>query len=196
MSAKEQAPNASPVSHPVPFGHVPYTPALPGAMGPLWDWPTEWWYYCGWAHDKSNSKKFTVLIQAARVTISPTERENTVSAVLYAIGTDPTKPISTQCSAGFGFSTTPGKTEGLIIPPTTATSWSLTANTVITTMACELTSGTLGLPGAQYKLVMTDEQHNVRASFVLKDLLGMVLEQASEHLAQSVMYPTSLRCQL
>ena len=35
------------LSHPVPFGHVPYSPALPGAMGPLWDFPAEWWYRGG-----------------------------------------------------------------------------------------------------------------------------------------------------
>ncbi len=46
-------------------------------------------------------------------------------------------------------------------------------------MTCKLTSGTLGLPGAMYKLDMTDEQHNVSASFVLQDKLGMVLEEAS-----------------
>lgn len=56
----------SPLSYPVPFGHVPYSPALPDAMGPLWSFPIEWWYYGGWAHDQSGSKNFSILVETIR----------------------------------------------------------------------------------------------------------------------------------
>lgn len=49
----------SSISYPVPFGHVAYTPSLPGAMGPIWDFPTEWWYYVGWATDVTGTKQYT-----------------------------------------------------------------------------------------------------------------------------------------
>ena len=119
--------NASPLSYPVPFGHLPYIPALPGAMGPLWNFPVEWWYYGGWAHDLSGSKHFTILVETLRLTPLPGEqlRWASVGVIPYGIGTTPNKQISSQCSAGLGFSAVPGENSGLVIPPPTPTSWSL-----------------------------------------------------------------------
>ena len=174
-------------SYPVPFGHLPYTPALPGAMGPLWDFPMEWWYYAGWAHDKSKSKQFTILIQAIRMTHGQPREQNTLSGILYGIGASASSPkqpnFTAQWGLGNGFSTTPGNNTGLVIPPPTATSWSLEAHTdpqsTKISMSCALTSGTLGLSGATYTLDMSDETNKVGASLVLKDTFGIVLEGAS-----------------
>ena len=168
-------PGLSTTSYPVPFGHVPYTPALPGAMGPLLDFPTEWWYYVGWAHDtqtdKSKSKHFTILVETLRITPGWPLAASTV--ILYGIGTPSNHhPISSQWSAGLWISPTPA----------TSTSWSLEANTAIPSsmsMTCVLTSGTLGLSGAKYTVDMTDVTHGVSASFMLEDTFGMILEGAS-----------------
>ena len=172
-------------SYPVPFGHLPYTPALPGAMGPIWDFPMEWWYYAGWAHDQSKTKQFTILIQAIRVTNGQPRDQHTRSGIIYGIGaSSPNQPkFFAHWALGNGFSPTavPGNI-GLVIPPPTSTSWSLEAHTDTpnnTNMSCALSSGTLGLPGAMYKLDMTDVTNKVSASFVLKDTFGMVLEGAS-----------------
>lgn len=179
----------SPLSYPVPFGHVPYNPALPGpialpgAMGPLWDFSTEWWYYVGWAHDRSKSKYFTVLVETLRWTPEATaSHELTFSVVFYGIGTPSQEEISTSWSVGEGFSPTPGAKAGLVIPPPTSTSWSLEAHADLEwkmNMTCRLTSGTLGLPGAKYQLEMADTTHGVGVSFQLRDTFGMVLEGAS-----------------
>lgn len=173
----------SPLSYPVPFGHVPYNPALPGAMGPLWDFSTEWWYYAGWAHDRLKSKHFTILVETLRGTPEATaSHELTLSVVFYGIGTSSQEEISTSWSVGGGFSPTPGAKAGLVIPPPTSNSWSLEAHADIEwkmNMTCVLTSGTLGLPGAKYQLEMADTTHNVSASFQLTDVFGMILEGAS-----------------
>lgn len=177
--------NESPRSYMVPFGHVPYSPALPGAMGPLWDFPKEWWYYVGWAHDQSKSKHFTILVETLRITYG----QLTASAIVYGIGTPSNQQFSSLWSAGFGFSPTPepGKNIGLVIPPPTSTSWSLEAHTGIPSamsMTCVLTSGTLGLSGATYKVDMIDATNGVSASFVLEDTFGMILEGASGAIGQ------------
>ena len=62
----------------VPFGHVPYTPSLPGVMGPLSHFPIEWWYYGGWAIDAANSKQFTILVYSLRALVD--------GGILYGIG--------------------------------------------------------------------------------------------------------------
>jgi len=173
--------NASPLSYPVPVGHLPYIPALLGAMGPLWNFPVEWWYYVGWAHDLSGSKHFTILVETLRLRHWPGE-QTSAGVILYGIGITPNKRISSQCSVGYGFSAVPGENSGLVIPPPTPTSWSLATHADIPStikMTCMLTSGTLGLSGAIYSLDMTDVKHNVSASFVLKDTFGMILEGAS-----------------
>ena len=166
------------LSHPVPFGHVPYSPALPGAMGPLWDFPAEWWFYVGWAHDQSMSKHFTILIETLRFSL-PEDPEATASVVFYGIGSPSCEHFSSQWSIGAGFSSVSGKNVGLVIPPPTSKSWSLEANTSTMNMTCALTSGTLGLSGAKYKVGLTDAAHGVSASFELKDVFGMILEGAS-----------------
>lgn len=172
--------NWDPVSYPVPFGHVPYTTALPDAMAPLLDFPKDWWYYGGWAHDLSKTKQFTILVQAIRITW----HQETYGAILYGIGTPSDGKFSAQWSAGPGYSDhpEPGKQFGLVIPPPTSKSWSLEAHTTqpsTINMTCVLVSGILGLSGATYKLDMTDETNGVSAQFVLKDTFGMVLEGAS-----------------
>lgn len=153
--------------YPVPFGHVPYTPALPGAMGPLWDFPIEWWYYGGWATGLTETKKFTILMQTIRISPDPT---NTSAAILYGIGTE--TPGSFVTHSGYGSGQ---------FPPPTSTSWSMAATmkTMQSTMTCKLTSGILGLSGATYQLDMNDTTNSVSASFILKDTFGMILEGAS-----------------
>lgn len=136
----------SPLSYPVPFGHVPYTPALPGAMGPLWSFPIEWWYYAGWAHDQSGSKTFSILVQIIRY--------GPGGAILYGIGTTSDAgsnqpPFESQWSGGLGS-----------FPSPTSASWSIETKTdKQMTMTCTLMSGTLGLSGATYELDMTDVTH-------------------------------------
>ena len=71
-------------SYPVPFGHLPYNPSLPGAMGPLWSFPVEWWYYGGWAQatsqiDNQPAPKFTLFLQTVRASKDV--------VMIYGIGT-------------------------------------------------------------------------------------------------------------
>lgn len=156
----------SEVSYPVPFGHVPYTPSLPGAMGPIWDVPTEWWYYVGWATD--GTKQYTILMETLRF--------GEIAALLYGIGID-TGGIdragffATQCAIGSGK-----------FPIPTPNSWSTSLQTTLpiqSTMDCKLISGVLGLSGAVYELSMKDVTNGIEAKFVVKDTLGMVFEGAS-----------------
>lgn len=158
--------------YPVPFGHVGYTLALPSAMGPLWEFPIEWWYYAGWATDLSGSKKFTILLETMRLNQNTKE---TLACILYGIGSFPpgsmNPPFITNWSAGVGK-----------FPSPTSTSWSTSLCAVApiqAEMTCKLTSGTLGLSGATYQLDMTDTTNNVSASLSLKDTFGMILEGAS-----------------
>ena len=155
-----QKPNESggPKSYLVPFGHVPYCPSLPGAMGPLWEFPIEWWYYVGWAQsDVPNSKPFTILIELLRDTI--------FSVLLYGIGNSTEK-----------FVTNSHIVEGQY-PTPTSTSWSVSGqDSDANSMLCTLNSGILGLPGATYSVEMNDKENKVGASLVLKDTFGMIFE--------------------
>ena len=152
---------------PVPFGHIPYTPSLPDAMGPLWDYPIEWWYYGGWATDVTGSKKFTVLLQIVRLHDTLLE-EFALSDMLVGIGYRD-KFISNQ-RTGIGK-----------FPKATSSDWSIYFSNggATATMSCKLMSGILGLSGASYQLDIEDQAKKVSASFMLKDNFGMIMEGGS-----------------
>lgn len=158
-------------SYPIPFGHVAYTPSLPGAMGPIWDFPLEWWYYAGWATDVTGTKQYTIFMDTVRV---DSVREGTGTHLLYGIGFHQVgsqdRPFVTNRVVGSGNFPTP-----------TSSSWSTSFNSLSmqATMDCKLTSGVLGLSGAEYELSMNDTTKDVSAKFNVKDTFGMVLEGAS-----------------
>ena len=79
-------------ANPVPFGHVPYSPSLPGAMGPQWSFPTEWWFYAGWAQsalhkDNQPGPKLTLYLQLTRYSIGKSRAQGTEAHILYGFGT-------------------------------------------------------------------------------------------------------------
>ena len=152
------------LSYPVPFGHVPYCPALPGAMGILNDFPVEWWYFGGWAEaalDKSDrNKQFTLFFQTIRF------RKDAL--VVYGIGDH--ECFSSYCPPCLG---------SLDIPSPSTTSWSLSANAGGVKMSCKLHSGTLGLPGAKYVVEISDHSKGISAVFCTTDNFGMIFELAS-----------------
>ena len=164
------------ITYPVPFGHVAYTPSLPGAMGPIMDFDIEWWYYVGWATDVTGTKQYTILLQTVRNSW-PTPDRN--AALLYGIGFD---RVGSQHDQRFITNSVHGSGK---FPTPTSTSWSTSFQTPSAspnpqaTMDCKLTSGVLGLSGAEYKLSMSDVTNNISAKFTVKDTLGMVLEGAS-----------------
>ena len=165
--------SSSPHSYQVPFGHFPYSPSLPAAMGPIWDFPMEWRYYVGWAHDRSGSKHFTILVEILRSLLN----DSHLAVILQGIGTPgpSNQNFSSQLSVAEGTFPTP-----------TSTSWSIDATSTFgMKMTSVLTSGILGLSGATYKVDLTDEEHSVSASFMLKDTFGMILEGASSSKSSS-----------
>ena len=161
----------SSTSYPVPFGHVAYTPSLPGAMGPILDFPVEWWYYVGWATDVSGKKQYTILMETFRA--QPHLAGDYAAALLYGIGFHQVgsedQLFETKYYLGSGKFPTPS-----------SSSWSTSFQSLSlsSTMDCKLTSGVLGLSGAEYELSMSDSV-GVSAKFMVKDALGMVLEGAS-----------------
>ena len=165
-----------PLSYAVPFGHIPYCPSLPDAMGPLMQFPIEWWYYVGWAHDQTNTKRFTILVNMVRSLDVGVE-------VMYGIGCPDNNFYS---STGLGVLST-----GNSKP--TATSWSIEGEAMIlgdinsgpATMSCALTSTKkpLGLRGATYKVEF--KSTDVSLTLLLKDQLGMVMEIAAKPETQS-----------
>lgn len=162
-----------PEIYPVPFGHVPYAPVLPGVMGPLWNFPMEWWFYGGWASDSTKSKQFTILLYSLRVTLD--------GGILYGIGVhekppDPDTPDTFITKTDDTFIT---KTDRLALgkfPAPTSSSWSTAIETMNSAMSCKLTSGTLGLAGATYQVDMDDKTNNINITLSLKDTLGLVQE--------------------
>lgn len=66
-------------------------------------------------------------------------------------------------------------------PTPTSSSWSISFQSLLpqAAMDCKLTSGVLGLSGAEYELSMSDVTKGISAKFLVKDTLGMVLEGAS-----------------
>lgn len=175
MTSPATEPNPSQAAcYPVPFGHVPYTPALPHAMGPLWEVPVEWWYYAGWAMDESGSKRFSILIETLRIS----QGKPASVAILYGIGSiSPGNIIDDAFLSHTSFGIGTGD-----FPFPTSTSWSLNAKTNIfatNEMSCKLTSGILGLPGATYQVTMDDKTNMVSVNLHLRDTHGMVLEEAS-----------------
>ena len=157
-----------PHSFSVPFGHINYTLSLPDVMGPLWNFPIEWWFYAGWAigrNQDGRSQQVTMMFQSLRLDLG--------GVILYGIGTitPGVNPIPfTSPSAVEGFGT---------FPAPTSTSWEVSVNNIEGTyMTCKLESGTLGMPGATYTLHMTDNRNGVTASLKLRDTYGMVLEGA------------------
>ena len=159
----------SSTSYPVPFGHVAYTPSLPGAMGPIWDFPLEWWYYAGWATDVTGTKHYTILMQTVRV------EKN--AALLYGIGFHQVGSQDQLFATNFVL----GGPDSGGFPTPTSKSWftSFQSSLPPATMDCKLTSGVLGLSGAKYELSMSDVTKEISAKFLVKDNLGMVLEGAS-----------------
>lgn len=178
---------ASVPCHPVPFGHLSYTPALPAAMGPLWDFPIEWWYYVGWAvgsTDDQNSKemKFTILLETFRLS---QDRDSTLACALYGIGHVPVSKEQHQLKEDqskeeqYITHWTPGSGE---FPTPSSTAWSMAFKNELleqVTMNCELVIGTLGLRNATYKVTMNDTTNDVSVSLLLRDTFGMVFEGAS-----------------
>ena len=154
----------SAVSYPVPFGHVPYTPSLPGAMGPLWDFPAEWWFYAGWATD-AEKNRYTILAQTLRF--------RNIGAILYGVGID--RQDGGSESQRFLTNSAYGSEK---FPIPTSKSWQTEFSSSNSKMSCKLTSGTLGLSGAKYNLEMVDNDHDhsVKVKLVFMDNLGMVLE--------------------
>ncbi len=69
-----------PQTTPLPLGHVPYSPSLPGAMGSLegFEFPFQWWYYGGWAKDTTGKKEFSILLFSLKVLID--------GGILFGIG--------------------------------------------------------------------------------------------------------------
>ena len=179
-------------ANPVPYGHLPYHPSLPGAMGPQWSFPFEWWYYGGWAQsvsltDNQPGPKFTLYFQTSRYPNNEKGRDGDTAPpqirILYGIGTRTN--ITTQFFANYSYATgfhlkkLPGQQYGLIIPPTTQDQWYCEARTTTMQMTNQLIDGILGLPGASYKLEMTDTSQGLNAVFNLHDPFGAIIELAS-----------------
>ena len=150
----------------VPFGHVPYTHSLPGVMGPLFHFPLDWWFYGGWASDASNSKQFTILLHALRMTVD--------GGILYGIGVK-----NGPSARDTAFVT---ETHMLALgrfPTAASTSWSTNIETVNASLICKLTSGTLGLRGATYEVDMNDKTKNIQVFLKLESTVGLVEEGPS-----------------
>ena len=163
----------SSTSYPVPFGHVAYTPSLPGAMGPILDFPVEWWYYAGWATDVTGEKQYTILMQTVRA--QPHIVGDYAAALLYGIGFHQVGSEDQLFETKFHLG-------GGEFPTPSSSSWSTSFKSLSlppATMDCKLTSGVLGLSGAEYELSMSDVTKSVSVKFKVKDTLGMVLEGAS-----------------
>ena len=161
-----------PLSYAVPFGHVPYCPSLPDAMGPLMQFPIEWWYYVGWAHDQTNTKRFTILVNMIRF-------NGTDVQAVYGIGCTESNKFYSSFVNGF-LSTGNSKP--------TATSWSIEAVSPgdhTPAMSCALTSTNkpLGLCGATYKVEF--KSTDVSLTLLLQDQLGLVMEGTGKPESQS-----------
>ena len=182
-------------SHPVPYGHIPYHPSLPGAMGPVWSFPCEWWFYCGWAQSASQTgghpgPKFTLYLHTTRVTLDAKNRYRSTQVIVsYGIGltttTDTTYDTSStflsnySVASGFYFKKSPGQQLGLTIPPPTEDQWYCEGRTTTMQMTAQLTDGILGLAGASYKLEMVDTSQDLKAVFKLYDPFGGILEYST-----------------
>ena len=180
-------------SNPVPFGHVPYSPSLPGAMGPQWSFPVEWWFYAGWAQsaphkDNQPGPKLTLFLQLTRYAIDGKSRaEGTKAHIMYGFGTTSEKNTSESrffanysFAMGFHSKKSPGHQLGLIIPPPTQDKWYCEGRTTTMQMTNQLTDGILGLAKASYKLEMVDTSQDVKAVFNLFDPFGAIIEVSSK----------------
>ena len=168
------------ISYPVPFGHVPYNPSLPGAMGPIWDFPIEWWYFGRLAQSSSGDEIFTLFFEIIRATYS--SDMYTAAVITYGIGSQSQSnyfSANSSFSEGFSPKRQNGGEHGLIIPPTTSKSWYVEARTETMMMTCEMISGILGLSGVRYKLTITDDSRNISAVFMLNDTFSTIFELAS-----------------
>ena len=187
--AREQDPDANPV----PFGHLPYHPSLPGAMGPQWSFPVEWWYYGGWGQsvsqtDNQPGPKFTIYLETARYPVDGEGLDGDAVAeakILNGIGTraNTSTQFFTNYSFAIGFHSKklPDQPQyGLIIPPPTQDQWYCEAHTTTMQMTNQLTDGILGIAGASYKLEMTDTSQGLHAVFNLLDPFGGILELSSK----------------
>ena len=155
----------------VPFGHVPYTPSLPGVMGPLLHFPIDWWFYGGWASDgtelEPSSKRFTIVLHSQRLAID--------GLYFYGIGV---KNCSSRESSTpeTSFITKTGLLAQGKFPIPTFNSWSTNIKATDTEITCKLTSGTLGLRDATYQVDMNDTANNIQASLKLQSTIGLVEE--------------------
>ena len=152
----------------IPIGHVPYSPSLPGIMGTQPQFQIEWWYFGGWAKDAENSKTFTILLDPGR-------DFKFIGSILYGIG------VKTHSGDSSVFVTDFQLGEGKF-PPPTSTSWSIAVDSDQARMSCNLTAGTLGLPGATYQVTMrgTSGSGSVAMFLSLKSTIGLVPEVPME----------------
>ena len=182
-------------TYPVSFGHLPYHPSLPGAMGPQWNFPVEWWFYGGWAQsasltDNQPGPKMTLFLQLARYAIDGKgPNQGTKAHIMYGFGTTSAKKISESrffanysSAMGFHSKKTPGHQLGLIIPPPTQDKWYCEGRTTTMQMTNQLTDGILGLAKASYTLELVDTNQDLKAVFNLFDPFGAIIEFSSKEI--------------
>ena len=181
---KPRTVNKANTSHPIPFGHLPYHPSLPGAMGPQWSFPVEWWFFGGWAQsvsqtDNQPGPNFTLYFQITRLSTDGKGRDRYTEAMInYGFGTKLRFLANYSVATGFHLKKSPDQ-QGLIIPPTTQDHWYCEARTTTMQMTVQLTDGMLGLAGASYKLEITDIVQGFNAVFNMYDPFGGILEYSS-----------------
>ncbi len=166
-NSKESFGATDPKTIQVPFGHVPYSPSLPGAMSQQIAFPIEWGFFAGWAKDASGTEYSIILLSL---------RESIAGGILYGVGVKP---------AGGGDVTYQSETHTLgviIAPEATIDSWSTKIQTTgwkTATLECKLTpdSGNLGLAGSKYEVDFTQYgSKKLNVNLKLESKIGLALQ--------------------
>ncbi len=152
----------------VPFGHVPYSPSLPGAMSQQWKFPTEWGFFAGWAKDASGNQYSIILLSL---------RDVIIGGLMYGLGMVPADGSEVI------FQTGTHVIGEISAPEATVDSWSSKITTTdldrFATLKYKLVegSGYLGLAGSKYEVDFSHfASKELSVNLKLESTIGLALQ--------------------
>lgn len=159
-------------------GHVPYFASLPFGIGPLFDFPVEWWYYAGYAKTENNTD-VSILIMVTRFGTS----DEVYSIVEYGIGYNEFYKGSSNLGTNFSFDKNYPVKNGITMSIPSLTNYYLLFEDNDTTVKCELTHGKIGVKNSLHTIYF--KNNNILLNLTVNDQYGAIFEGHNGYIANN-----------